>query len=188
MYQDLSLFRLPSGFRGRPAWFVQLWWLVQATLFRCSPQFAYGWRRYLLRLFGAHIGVSAIIRPTAIITFPWNLYIGDYVWIGDRVTLYTLGSIRIGDHCVISQYSHLCAADHNFQKVSFPIRARPINIGREVWLASDVFVAPGISIGDATVVGARSSVFRDLPCNMVCFGSPCVPVRSRPLSPSPSCT
>lgn len=27
-YQRLDTFRMPPGFRGRPAWFVQLWWLV----------------------------------------------------------------------------------------------------------------------------------------------------------------
>jgi putative colanic acid biosynthesis acetyltransferase WcaF len=182
MYQDLSSFRLPSGFRGRSAFSVQLWWIVQATLFRCSPQFAYGWRRFLLRLFGAKVGQRVIIRPTATITYPWKLRIGNYSWIGDHVILYTLGSVAIGDHTVVSQGSHICAADHDFNDPAFTIRAKPIVIGREVWIASDVFVAPGVSIGDATVVGARSSVFRNLPPLTVCFGHPCVPVRPRTLA------
>jgi putative colanic acid biosynthesis acetyltransferase WcaF len=181
MYQDLSSFRLPGGFRGRSAFSVQLWWIVQATLFRCSPQFAYGWRRFLLRLFGAKVGHGAIIRPSAMITYPWKLRIGNYVWIGDSVILYTLGSVTIGDNTVVSQCSHICAADHDFSDPTFPIRAKPIVIGREVWIASDVFVAPGVNIGDATVVGARSSVFRNLPPLTICFGHPCVPVRPRTL-------
>ena len=37
-YQDLSKATVPPGFRGRPAWFVQLWWLVQSLLFHPSPQ------------------------------------------------------------------------------------------------------------------------------------------------------
>jgi putative colanic acid biosynthesis acetyltransferase WcaF len=178
-YQDLSLFQLPVGFRGRAAWVVQLWWIVQASLFRWSPQFAYGWRNFLLRLFGAKIGSSTIIRPSATITYPWKLQLGDNVWIGDSVVLYTLGTICIGDNTVISQLCHLCAADHDFTSLTFPIRAKPILVGTQVWLASDVFVAPGVTIGDASVVGARSSVFRDLPAGMLCYGYPCVPVRSR---------
>ena len=70
--QDLKSFVLPPNFRGRPAWFVQLWWIVQATLFRCSPQALYGWRRFLLRLFGAQVGRGVIIRPTVEITYPWK--------------------------------------------------------------------------------------------------------------------
>jgi len=178
-FQDLSLFQLPVGFRGRAAWVVQVWWIVQASLFRWSPQFAYGWRIFLLRLFGAKIGSNAIIRPSATITYPWRLTLGNNVWIGDSVILYTLGSINIGDNTVISQFCHLCAADHDFTSPSFPIRAKSITVGSQVWLASDVFVAPGVTIGDASVVGARSSVFRDLPAQMLCYGYPCVPVRSR---------
>jgi putative colanic acid biosynthesis acetyltransferase WcaF len=179
MYQDLSLFRLPRGFRGRSAFLVQLWWIVQASVFRWSPQFAYGWRRFLLRLFGAQIGKAVIIRPTATITYPWKLRIGNYSWIGDHVILYTLDLITIGEHTVVSQGSHLCAADHDYEEPTFSIRSKPIMIGNQVWIASDVFIAPGVTIGDAAVVGARSLVFRNLPATMICFGNPCVPVRPR---------
>src|ERR1035438_2987511 len=68
MIQDLRSFKLPANFRGRSTWFVQFWWLVQATLFRCSPQVAYAWRRWLLRLFGAKIGKGVLIRSTVEIT------------------------------------------------------------------------------------------------------------------------
>jgi putative colanic acid biosynthesis acetyltransferase WcaF len=185
MYQDLSLFRLPTGFRGRSAFYVQLWWIVQATAFRWSPQFAYGWRRFLLRVFGAQIGRNVVIRPSATTTYPWKLRIGDYSWIGDNVILYTLGFITIGEHTVVSQGSHICAADHDSRDRTFAIRSRPIVIGSQVWIASDVFVAPGVSIGDAAVVGARSTVFRNLPPHMICFGHPCVAVRPRTQLQSP---
>lgn len=177
--QDLSTFRLPDGFRGRPGWFVQLWWLTQGTFFRLSPQVAYGFRRLLLRAFGAKVGKGAIIRPSVVVTYPWKVEIGDYAWIGDDAVLYSLGEIRIGAHSVVSQKSYLCAGDHDYRLPDFPIRARPIEIGSEVWVGADVFVGPGVSIGDRTVVGARSSVFRDLPSGFLCLGSPCVPVKPR---------
>ena len=63
--QDLSRFQLPPDFRGRSQWYVQLWWLVQASLFAWSPQVLYGWRRFLLRRFGAKIGKGVIIRPSS---------------------------------------------------------------------------------------------------------------------------
>ena len=63
-WQQLDRFSLPAGFRGRPGWYVQLWWLVQTLLFRPSPQVLYGWRRWLLRRFGARIGRDVIIRPS----------------------------------------------------------------------------------------------------------------------------
>lgn len=178
-YQRLNTFTLPENFRGRPAWLVQLWWLVQDTLFRWSPQFLYGWRRFLLRLFGARVGKGVLIRPTVRVTYPWKVTIGDYTWIGDDVVLYSLGEIEIGAHTVISQRAYICTGSHDFTKTTFDIYALPIRIGNQVWLATDVFVAPGVTIGDGAVVGARSTVLHDLPPGMVCFGSPAKPVRAR---------
>jgi putative colanic acid biosynthesis acetyltransferase WcaF len=177
--QDLKAFRLPANFRGRPAWLVQFWWIVQATLFRGSPQAFYGWRRLLLRLFGCSVGQGVLVRPSAEITYPWKVSIGAHSWIGDHTTLYSLGEIHIGANAVVSQGSYLCAASHNMQSPSFDIREQPIFLDDEVWIASDVFVSPGVHIGRGAVVGARSTVFHDLPPMMVSFGNPAIPVRPR---------
>lgn len=179
MYQDLSLFKQPSNFRGRPAVVVQLWWLVQSTLFGWSPQFCYGWRRFLLRLFGAKIGQKVLIRPSARFTYPWKVSIGDYAWIGDDVVLYSLGEISIGQNAVISQRSYICTGSHDISKQAFDIYAKPICIGEGAWVATDVFVAPGVTIGSGAVVGARSTVLDDLPDGMVCYGSPAKPIKKR---------
>ena len=179
-YQDLSRFHLPDHFRGRPGWFVQLWWLVQAVFFRPSPQFLYGWRRFLLRTFGARIGKNVLIRPTVTVTYPWKVSIGDYSWVGDDVVIYSLSEITIGSHSVVSQRSYLCSAGHDYRQITFDMQAGPITIGSQVWIAADVFIAPGVSVEDGCLVGARSSVFQDLPAGMICLGTPAVPVRPRP--------
>lgn len=183
--QDLSAFRLPAQFRGKPAWFVQAWWLTQATLFGLSPQFLYGWRRFLLRLFGARIGNGVLIRPSAKITYPWKVSIGDYSWVGDDAVLYSLGEIVIGAHAVISQRSYVCTGTHDCAVPSFDIVARKIVIEDEAWIAADVFVGPGVTIGRGTVVGARSSVWKELPPMVVAMGTPAKPVRKRKSAEDP---
>ena len=105
--------------------------------------------------------------------------VGNYAWIGDDVVLYSLGQIKIGENAVVSQRSYLCAGDHDYTDVTFPIRAHKINIGTEAWVAADVFVAPGVDIGRGAVIGARSSVFSDMPAGMVCWGYPCKPIKNR---------
>lgn len=177
--QDLRTFKLPPNFRGRSGFTVQLWWLVQATLFRGSPQLLYGFRRWLLRRFGAQIGTGVIIRPTVTVPYPWKLKIGDYSWIGDEVVLYSFAEITIGNHVVVSQKSYLCAGTHDYRSPAFDIQASPIVIEDEAWVAADVFVAPGVTIGRGAVVGSRSSVFTNLPGMMLCIGSPARPIRSR---------
>ena len=182
--QRLDLFRLPRGFRGRPALVVQLWWLAQAVVFKPLPQICYGLRRFVLRAFGAKIGIGVKIRPGVEVTYPWKITIGDYAWIGDDVVLYSLGPISIGAHTVVSQACYVCAADHDHSAIDFPIRERPVAIGSEVWIASDVWIGPGVAIGDGAVIGARSTVIRDLPQRMICVGAPCVPVKPRAMRPA----
>jgi putative colanic acid biosynthesis acetyltransferase WcaF len=178
-YQTLNKFELPPNFRGKPGWYVQLWWIVQSLFFNTSPQFLYGWRRFLLRSFGAKIGKGVILRPTMKIQFPWKVTIGDYSWIGDNVNLYSLGEIEIGVNVVISQSCYICTGSHDYLDEAFRIYAEKITIKDECWLATDVYVAPGITIGKGTVVGARSSVFKDLPAGKICIGSPAKVIKER---------
>jgi len=179
LIQDLKTFKLPKNFRGRNAFTVQLWWLVQSIFFRTSPQFLYGWRNFLLRLFGAKIGKKVIIRPSVKITYPWKLSIGDYSWIGDDVDLYTLGEIAIGNHVVISQRSYLCTGSHDYLKTDFPIYQKQIKICDQVWIATGVFIAPGTTIGEGSVIGSRSSVYKDIPSNKICIGTQAKIIRDR---------
>ncbi|MFN8416191.1 MAG: putative colanic acid biosynthesis acetyltransferase [Cytophagaceae bacterium] len=178
-YQKLDTFQMPEGFRGKPGWYVQLWWITQALLFHPSPQILYGWRRFLLRLFGAKIGKGVILRPSVKITYPWKLTIGDYAWIGDEVDLYTLGPIHIGANSVISQKSYLCTGSHDYSSTQFTITQSEIIIEEEVWVATDVFIAPGVRIGRGAVIGARSSVFKSLEGNIIYSGSPVRAIRPR---------
>lgn len=133
----------------------------------------------LLRLFGANIGEKVIIRPTVRITYPWKLSIGENSWIGDHVDLYSLGEIDIGSNCVVSQKSYLCTGSHDYTKESFDIFQKKIVIENEAWLATDVFVAPGVVIGKGTLIGARSSVFSSVPSGKICVGSPAKVVGER---------
>jgi putative colanic acid biosynthesis acetyltransferase WcaF len=178
-YQHLNKFTLPPNFRGKGAITVQLWWLVQGSLFAWSPQFLYGWRRFLLRLFGAEIGKNVIIRPTARVQFPWKVKIGDHSWIGDEVNLYSLGEIEIGENVVISQRSYICTGTHDPHSLTFDIYGHKITIEDQCWIATDVFVGPGITIGRGTLIGARSSVYKKLPAGKICMGNPAQIIKDR---------
>jgi len=53
--------------------------------------------------------------------------------------------------------------------------AAPVRIGAHSWIASDVTVLPGVTIGAHCVIGARSLVTRDVPPHTLAFGSPAQP-------------
>lgn len=167
---------------GRPKWIVLLWWIVQAMAFPLTLHAHHAPRRWLLRLFGARIGKQVVIRPSARFYYPWKIEIGDYSWIGSGVELYSLDQICIGNHCVISQNSYLCTGSHDASDSAFGLKIAPIIVENGVWIATSCFVGPGVTIGANTVVGARSSVFSDLPEKQICLGTPCRPHKSRQIN------
>ncbi len=181
---DLQKYDQAGYDRGRPGWYVLLWWFVQSIAFPVSPHPLNSFRCQLLRLFGAKIGKKVLIRPTARFTYPWNVEIGDSCWIGDDVVFYSLDRIRLGENCIISQKTYLCTGSHDIQDPTFKLIVAPIEIGNGTWLATDCFVGCGVQIGSNTVVGARSSVFTSLPAQYVCLGTPCRPRSPRTMKAS----
>ena len=172
-FVDLSKYDQSWFDRGRPTWYILLWWFVQAVTFPLTPHFLNGMRCAILRLFGAKIGKNVLIRPTARFTYPWKVTIGDYSWIGDDVVFYSLDKINIGNHCVISQKSYLCTGSHDMRDRAFGLKTASLTVGDGAWVAADCFIAPGVNIGVNAVIGARSSVFANMPAGQVCVGNPC---------------
>jgi putative colanic acid biosynthesis acetyltransferase WcaF len=178
-WMDLRRYDQSRFDRGRPGWYVLIWWLVQGVAFPLTPHPLNGWRCQLLRLFGAKIGQGVLIRPTARFTYPWKVEIGDFSWIGDDVVFYSLDHIKVGEQCVISQKTYLCTGSHDITDPQFSLQTAPIVIGNGTWLATDCLVTQGVTIGANSVVGARSSVFSSLPAQQVCWGTPCRPRYAR---------
>lgn len=156
-----------------------LWNVVSATVFRLSFHNWYQWRAWLLRQFGAKLGRNVRIRRTVRVEVPWNLTIGDDVSIGDFAILYALGVIHIGDRSFLSQYAHLCAGSHDYRSADYPLLRPPIRIGADCWVAADAFVGPGVTVGDRSVVGARASVFSDVPSGVIVGGNPARVIKPR---------
>ena len=156
-----------------------LWILVGKPLFRLSFHNWHRFRAALLRLFGAKIGKGVAIRPTANIEVPWMIDIDDGATVGDHAILYSLGRIRIGKRSIISQYAHLCAGTHDYTDRTFRLIRAPVTIGDDVWIGADAFIGPGVSVGSLTVVGARSSTYKDLGEKQVYVGNPAKPVKER---------
>ncbi len=178
-YQNLELFKVPDDFRGASKVKVQIWWIVQGTLFALSPQFLYGWRRFLLRLFGASIGKGVLIRSSVKVTYPWKITIGEHSWIGENCELYSLNKILIGNNVAIAHSVYFNTGLHDYTRETFDILSKPIIVEDECWITNDVYIAPGITIGKGVIVGARSSVFKDLDRGKIYVGSPAKYIKDR---------
>ena len=167
---DISHCPSPHSLRSRLARVGWNW--VWTFLYRPSPRPFHGWRRFLLRCFGAKIGRGVHAYPAAKIWAPWNLEMGDYSCLSQNVDCYCVAKIKIGAHATVSQYSFLCAASHDVERPHMPLIMAPITIADGAWIAADVFIGPGVTVGEGAVVGARSSVFRSVEPWSVVVGNP----------------
>jgi putative colanic acid biosynthesis acetyltransferase WcaF len=158
-----------------------LWAFVQASVFRWSPRPFHALRARMLKLFGADIPEpgKVVVFPTVRVVFPWKLSLAPHSMIGPNVSLYNLAHIAVKRGANISQNCHLCAGTHEYARWSMPLVTKPILIGENAWLGADVFVGPGVTVGELCVVGARSVVVRDLPPRTVCAGNPCRVLKER---------
>jgi putative colanic acid biosynthesis acetyltransferase WcaF len=156
-------------------------WMAVRPLLRCVPRFFYEARNRILRGFGAQIGESVRIYPDVDIFFPWNLEIGDEVTVGPKVQLYSLGKIIIGDGTMISYGAHLCAGTHDYTKVNLPLLKPEVHLGQGIWVCTEAFIGPGVSVGDFSIVGARAVVLKSFPEFSILGGNPARKIKDRPL-------
>lgn len=152
-------------------------WALTTPLFRLSPRPFWGWRRVLLRAFGAKVGSEVHVYPTVRVEIPWHIALGDFSAVGDRAILYSLGRITLGDRATISQGAHICAGTHDIHDPSRPLLKPPIDIGDDAWICADAFIGPGVSVGAGAIVGARAVVMKNVANGSVVVGNPARPIR-----------
>ncbi|HTO07427.1 MAG TPA: acyltransferase [Myxococcota bacterium] len=87
-------------------------------------------------------------------------------------------AIRMGADSMIGFGSRVLDSDFHDLDVDTPERSAPVTIGERTWIASDVTILQGVTIGDDVVIGARSVVTRDVPSRTLALGFPAKPVRS----------
>lgn len=158
-------------------------WALVMPLFRWSPRPFFSWRRFLLRLFGANVGVSAHVYPSARIYLPWMLSIGREASIGEWALIYNLGYVAIGDQATISHRAHLCAGTHDYRDAFLSLCREPISIGSRAWICAEAFVGPGVTVGEGAVIGAAAVVIRDVEPWIVVGGNPAKPLKPRKMKP-----
>ncbi|HEV2269401.1 MAG TPA: hypothetical protein VGR92_08085 [Steroidobacteraceae bacterium] len=155
-------------------------WEFGRWLLRLSPHPCHGWRRVVLRMFGAKVGVHARIAASAQIVMPWNLEVGDWAAIGPNVYVYSLGKVRIGRRATVSYRCHLCAGTHDFTDPAIPLLKPPVTIGDDAWVGTEAFIGPGVTVGAGAMVGARAVVIKDVEPLTVVAGHPAVVIGRRP--------
>lgn len=164
---------------GRPLWVQAAWFFVGLPLLRCSIIPSSGFRRMLLRWFGAVVGSHVVIKPGVRVKYPWRLRIGDYSWIGEDVWLDNLGDVEIGSNVCISQGAYLCTGNHDWKDPAFGLRVSGIRIDDRAWIGAKAVICPGVAVGEGSIAAAGSVVVGSMSPFDVYAGNPAARRSSR---------
>lgn len=157
-----------------------LWTVVWGVFARPLPRsVGSGWKRFLLRLFGARIDATAIVYSSAKVYYPANLTMGAYACLASDVDCYNVAPVTIGANSTVSQGAYLCTASHDITDPLNPLVTKPIVIEDQAWVAAGAFVGMGVTIGQGAVVGARAAVFKDVEPWTVVGGNPAKFIKRR---------
>lgn len=155
------------------------WGCVWGGLGQWTPAPLHGWRRFLLRAFGAKIDKTAKIYPRVSVWFPPNLEMEAYATMGEATICYCMAPIRLKPYALVSQRAHLCSGTHDIDDPDFQLHAYPITIESRAWIAAEAFVGPGVVVGEGAVLGARAVTVKDLAPWTVYAGNPAKVIRQR---------
>ena len=134
---------------------------------------------------GDYLNINSAWIPTELITGQeGQIQIGDDVLINFGTVIAAGKSVSIGSGSMIGPYCIVSDVDiPDAITLDAVVGAKPIEIGKHVWLAARVTVRPGVRIGDGAVIVAGSIVESDVPANAIATG---IPARSLPrMSPMP---
>ncbi|MDB4259909.1 WcaF family extracellular polysaccharide biosynthesis acetyltransferase [Akkermansiaceae bacterium] len=157
---NLSKFKNPKFSRGVWRGTEMLWWLCRSLFFASWFPVPSKIKVMVLRSFGAKVGEGVVIRSRVNITFPWRFECGDHVWIGDEVMILSLAPVKIGSNVCISQRAFICTGSHDFRKESFDLITKPITIEDGCWICAQVFIGPGVTLSEGTMVKAGDRAVR----------------------------
>lgn len=145
-------------------------------------------KQILDRLFPNH-GKNLFLQAPVQVDYGCFTYLGDNFYANFNLVVLDTCPIRIGSNVYVGPNCTLATPLHPLNHMDRRIITRedgscydneygkPITIGNDCWIASNVVICAGVTIGDNCVIGAGSVVTRDIPSNSLAAGNPCRVIR-----------
>ena len=123
----------------------------------------------------AELGEGCMIEAPFHCAYGVHIHLGARVYMNAGCTILDTAEVRIGDDTMLGPGVQIYCPTHHkdrAKRVAGLERARPVTIGREVWIAGGAILLPGVTVGDGAIVGAGSVVTRDVAPDTMVFGNP----------------
>lgn len=181
---DLGSFDNSEYDPGRGLLTRTLWYFLSLLVFES------GWvplrrpKSWLLRLFGAKVGIGLVVKPHVRIKYPWRLVMGDHCWIGQEAWIDNLADVQLGSHVCISQKAYICTGTHDYRRKTFDLIAAGVQVEDGAWLGAGCLVLGGVTVGAHAVVAAGGVVTKDVAPATIVAGNPAGPLDRQRLPPN----
>jgi putative colanic acid biosynthesis acetyltransferase WcaF len=156
-----------------------LWYCLNALVFKTSLLPISGVKSFLLRFFGAQVGKGLTIKPGVNIKYPWNLSIGNHVWLGEKVWIDNLAQVIIGNNVCVSQGAVILTGNHNYKKTTFDLITGKVRLEDGVWIGAAAIMNAGIIAGSHAVLTTGSVASKSLDAYGIYQGNPALKIRTR---------
>ncbi|GEO66797.1 acetyltransferase [Levilactobacillus spicheri DSM 15429] len=130
----------------------------------------------LFRELAGHVGARPFVNPNFRCEFGRNITVGDDFYANYDCVILDGAPVTIGNHVLFGPKVGLYTSNHLFdaaERRRGGCVAKPITIGDDCWLAANVSVMPGMTIGAHTIIGAGSVVTHAIPSGVIAAGNPC---------------
>ncbi|MCJ7995238.1 sugar O-acetyltransferase [Rhizobium cremeum] len=132
----------------------------------------------LVQLF-AGFGDGAFVEAPFHCGYGFNIMLGERVYINAGCVILDSAPVVIGDGCMLGPAVQIYCAEHHkdtAQRAAGIEIARPVTIGKDVWIGGAAVILAGVTIGDGAIVGAGAVVTRDVPAGVTVVGNPAKPL------------
>ncbi len=137
-------------------------------------------RHALLKEGLGQVGEGTVVRPSFYFDYGFNISLGAHVFLNYNCVILDVAEVSIGARTEIGPAVQIYAADHprdaEARRRGLQL-GRPVKIGMEVWIGGGAIILPGVTIGDAAIVGAGAVVTGDVPAGAIVVGNPARRVR-----------
>ncbi|RQU65639.1 sugar O-acetyltransferase [Burkholderia cenocepacia] len=159
---------------------VQRAMAITARLNRLTFDDAADVRALFGELIGTQVDDGFTLIPPFYATGGTGMKVGRNVFVNENCTFYDLGGLEIGDDVMIGPNVSLITSGHPVEpsRRRDCVVAKPIVIGRNVWIGAGATIIGGVTIGENAVVAAAAVVTRNVPPNTLVGGNPAKIIRS----------
>jgi maltose O-acetyltransferase len=121
------------------------------------------------------VGNDAFIEAPFHCAYGINITLGEGVYLNAGCTILDTACVRIGNASMLGPNVQIYCAEHHKdaaqRKAGLEI-ARPVEIGKNVWIGGGAIILGGVTVGDDAIIAAGAVVTRDVSAQTTVMGNP----------------